>query len=40
VARRSGDFALVGAVCGVGLDDAGGVARAAVALFVEEASGV
>jgi carbon-monoxide dehydrogenase medium subunit len=33
VARRHGDFALVGVVCGVGLDDVGQIARAAVALF-------
>jgi aerobic carbon-monoxide dehydrogenase medium subunit len=33
VARRSGDFALVGVVAAVGLDDAGRVGRAAVALF-------
>jgi carbon-monoxide dehydrogenase medium subunit len=33
VARRMGDFALVGAACGVELDDAEHVSRAAIALF-------
>jgi carbon-monoxide dehydrogenase medium subunit len=33
VARRHGDFALVGVVCGVRLGDEGGVERAALALF-------
>ena len=33
LARRSGDFALVGVVCGVGLDSDGGPDRAAIALF-------
>jgi carbon-monoxide dehydrogenase medium subunit len=33
VARRHGDFALVGVVCGVGLDAAGAIDRAALALF-------
>jgi aerobic carbon-monoxide dehydrogenase medium subunit len=33
LSRRSGDFALVGVTCGVGLGDAGEVQRAAVALF-------
>ena len=33
VARRHGDFAIVGAACGVELDASGIIARAAVALF-------
>ena len=33
VARRSGDFALTGVVCGVELDDAGAVRRSAIAFF-------
>jgi carbon-monoxide dehydrogenase medium subunit len=33
VARRQGDFALVGVVCAVGVGDEGGVDRAAIALF-------
>jgi carbon-monoxide dehydrogenase medium subunit len=33
VARRLGDFALVGVTCGVELDDAGKVSRAAIALL-------
>ena len=33
VARRHGDFALVGVACGVGVGDGGGVDRAALALF-------
>ncbi|MEX2267231.1 MAG: xanthine dehydrogenase family protein subunit M [Acidimicrobiia bacterium] len=33
VSRRLGDFALVGVTCGVELDDAGRVARAAIALL-------
>jgi carbon-monoxide dehydrogenase medium subunit len=33
VARRSGDFALVGAVCAIALGDGGAVERAAIALF-------
>jgi carbon-monoxide dehydrogenase medium subunit len=32
-ARRHGDFALAGAVCGIGLDDNGVVRRAAIGLF-------
>ena len=33
VARRAGDFALTGVVCGVQLDDAGAVGRSAIAFF-------
>jgi aerobic carbon-monoxide dehydrogenase medium subunit len=33
IARRHGDFALVGVVCGVGIGDGGDVDRAALALF-------
>jgi aerobic carbon-monoxide dehydrogenase medium subunit len=33
VARRFGDFALTGAVCGIELDGSGRVARAAIAMF-------
>jgi carbon-monoxide dehydrogenase medium subunit len=33
VARRSGDFALTGVVCGVEVDDAGAVRRSALAFF-------
>jgi carbon-monoxide dehydrogenase medium subunit len=33
VARRSGDFALTGVVCGVELDDSGAVRRSAIAFF-------
>jgi aerobic carbon-monoxide dehydrogenase medium subunit len=33
VARRSGDFALTGVVCGVEVDDAGAVKRSAIAFF-------
>ena len=33
VARRSGDFALTGVVCGVEVDDAGAVNRSAIAFF-------
>ncbi len=33
VARRHGDFALAGVVCGVGVHEGGGVERAALALF-------
>jgi len=33
VARRAGDFALAGCVCGVSLDDAGRVTRAAIGLM-------
>jgi carbon-monoxide dehydrogenase medium subunit len=33
LARRAGDFAIVGVVCGIGLDDAGSPSKAAIGLF-------